>query len=75
MRSNFEATRRSSFKRSSGQGLSLNFTVFTRASANSLPMTCTASISKSESPTERRLVTTCESSCLRTSKKAWIFHW
>mmetsp|Transcript_155999 Transcript_155999/g.500243 ORF Transcript_155999/g.500243 Transcript_155999/m.500243 type:complete len:220 (+) Transcript_155999:310-969(+) len=37
-------------------------------------MTCTASISKLESPNETRFVMILESSFRCTSKKAWIFH-
>mmetsp|Transcript_119622 Transcript_119622/g.333814 ORF Transcript_119622/g.333814 Transcript_119622/m.333814 type:complete len:204 (+) Transcript_119622:169-780(+) len=74
MRSNFWDTSSSCFSSSSGDGFSRNLMVLTNACANSLPITCTASISKLESPSEMRFVMICESSWRCTSRKAWIFH-
>mmetsp|Transcript_7822 Transcript_7822/g.20148 ORF Transcript_7822/g.20148 Transcript_7822/m.20148 type:complete len:307 (-) Transcript_7822:24-944(-) len=59
---------------SCGVGRSHSLTVFTSACAKQLPITCTASISITESPMEIRFVTASKFSVRCTCKKACTFH-
>mmetsp|Transcript_4363 Transcript_4363/g.13466 ORF Transcript_4363/g.13466 Transcript_4363/m.13466 type:complete len:210 (-) Transcript_4363:72-701(-) len=69
----FPSTTSSCFTSSCGVGLSHSLTVFTSACAKQLPMTCTASISITESPIETRFVTASKQSVRCTCRNACTF--